>query len=299
MFIYRVFIFPKEKLVPQPTSSSTDFGYIEINELFCKYLSKVGFYQKEIKVRYLVGTESYPKRPLDSMKCLFYKESTDSGIKLNRYRIFQKGGEKIRPNSSSRSLEKTESRESFFWCETFKRSEVTLTWFGGKMTLNISVPFEVKQLAQLQFFLKFQTKGFPYQISLFESENGSTQLSETCYRDADYLPFDCLKGKKIIIVIMDPLLKKGNTSSWIKKFKEYIMVEMYTVALKTYFFNVKKSTGFNNLILTQLLNPFDNFNIYHLKGIMVLFLIELFLRLKIKKKFHLWLLQFIPDEFKK
>ena len=45
------FIFPKEKLVPQPTSFSTDFGYIEINELFCKYLSKVGFYQKEIKVR--------------------------------------------------------------------------------------------------------------------------------------------------------------------------------------------------------------------------------------------------------
>ena len=146
------------------------------------------------------------------------------------------------------------------------------------------IDFEQCYYFEPSIFLKFQTKGFPYQISLFESENGSTQLSETCYRDADYLPFDCLKGKKIIIVIMDPLLKKGNTSSWIKKFKEYIMVEMYTVALKTYFFNVKKSTGFNNLILTQLLNPFDNFNFYHLKGIMVLFLIELFLRLKIKKK---------------
>ena len=280
MFVYRVFIFPKEKLIPQPTSFSKDFGHAEINELFCKYFSKVGFQHKEIKVKYLVGTLFYPKRPLDSMECLFYKESPDSNIRLNRNRVFQKGRDKIRSNSGLRSLGKTESHESFFWCEKFKRSEVTLTWSEGKVTLNISVPFEVKQLAHLQCFLKFQTNDFPYQISLFESENDSTLLSETCYHDADHLPSDCLKGKKILIVILDPLLKKGNTSKWVKKFKEYIMIEMYTVALKTYFFNVKKSTRFNNLILTQLLNPFDNFNFYHLIGITVLFLIRLVLHEK-------------------
>jgi hypothetical protein len=277
MFVYRVFIYPKGKLIPQGTSFSKDFGYVELNELFCKYLSKVGSQHKEIKVKYFVGAMSYPKRPLDSMKCVFYKESAHSAIRLNRYRIFQKGNRKIRPKSCLRSFGKTKFHESFYWCESFKRSEVTITWFGGKVTLNISVPFEVKQLAHLQHFLKFQTNGFPYQISVFESENDSTLLSETCYHDADYLPSNCLEGKKIIVVIMDPLLKKGNTLSWIKKFKEYILIDMYTVALKTYFFNVKKSTGFNNLILTQLLNPFDNFNFYYLIGIIVLFLIRLVL----------------------
>ena len=222
--------------------------------MFGKYLSKIGLQHKEIKVKYLVGAIPDLKRSLDSKKCIFLKYPTESVLE---------------------SLKKTVPTELFSWCEKFKRSEVTLTWYGGKVTLNISVPFEIKQLVQLQFFLKFQTKGFPYEISIFEPENDSTILSETHYHDADYLPSNCLKGKKIIIVIIDPMLKQGYLPKWIRKFKEAILVEKYTDALKNYFFNAKKSCRSNNSILTQLLNPFDNFNFYHLIGIIWVLLIKL------------------------
>ena len=276
MFVYRIFIFPKGKSIHRSGPSSIEFQHLVLKKLFDKYLSKIGFQFQEIKIKYLVGAIQNLKKLTNPHKGFFFRQSSDSGILVNQSKSRKKKNGKIRPSSDKGPLKGINQPESFCWYEKYKISEVILSWYSGKVTLNISVPFTIPTLTDLQLFVKFQTKGFPYQISVFESENNAPPLSETRYHDVDYLPIDCLEGKDIIVVIINPIFKKVNPFRWMRKLKETWIVELYTNALKTYFFDIKQNMMVYNFISSFFPNPFHIFNFYTLFGITIICLIGFF-----------------------
>lgn len=273
MFVYRFFIFPEGKSIHRSGSSSIEFQNLLLKKLFDKYLSSIEFKLQDIKIKYLVGVISNPKKLINSCKCFFFRQSSDSGIQVNQSGSRRRKNGKIRPSSEKGPLRVTNQPESFSWYEKYKITEIVLSWYRGKVTFNISVPFKIPTLTDLQLFVKFQTKGFPYQISVFESKNNNSLLSETRYHDVDYLPVDCLEGKDVIIVIIDPVLKKVYPFRWMIKLKETWMVELYTNALKTYFFDIKQNTTIYNFISSFFPNPFQVSSFYRLFGIMIICLI--------------------------
>jgi hypothetical protein len=273
MFVYRIFIFPKGKSIHQSGPPSIEFQHLALKKIFDKYLSKIGFQLQEIKIKYLVGAIPNLKKLINPYRCFFFRQSSDSRILLNQSRSQRKKNEKIRPSSEKGPKKSINQPESFSWYEKYKITEVILSWYRGKVTLTISVPFKISILTKFQLFVKFQTKGFPYQISIFELENNVPSLSETRYHDVDYLPLDCLEGKEIIVVIIDPMLKKVYPFRWMRKLKETWMVELYTNALKTYFFDIKQNTGIYNFISSFFPNPFHIFDFYTLFTITIICLI--------------------------
>jgi hypothetical protein len=277
MFVYRIFIFPEGKSIHRPRPFSIEFQHLILKKLFEKYLYKIGFQFQEIKIKYLIGAIQNSKNLKNHHKGFFFRQSSDSGIILNQSKSRRRRKGKIRSSSDKGPLRSINQTESFSWYEKYKISEVILSWYSGKVTLNISVPFKIPTLTDLKLFVKFQTKGFPYQISVFESENNTPSLSETRYHDVDYLPLDCLEGKAIIVVIIDPMLKKVYPFGWMRKLKEIWMVELYTNALKTYFFKIKQKTMIYNFISSFFPNPFRIFNFYTLFGITIICLMGFFL----------------------
>lgn len=255
MFVYRIYIYPKGYSIPRSQKVFQGHTPTDLIKIFDQHLSEIGIQHERVEVKYMIGTRIIPEHKSEPSKYIYVKQeeespeesSEESSDKKNSPFTFDK-------TSSKRGYQKL----SLFWHEMYKRSEITLNWPSGKIVLNVSVSFEVKKLYLLKNFLKFRTEGFPYQISLFEIEKGSDSLLETKYYHVDYLPRDSLEGKEIIIIILEPSIEKGFMFQWMRSLRETSMVEMYSNALKSFLFRVKRKKSSCKIFQQFLLNPFEN-----------------------------------------
>ena len=163
----------------------------------------------------------------ESLFSCFYGESSDSDKMEKRYRILT-------------------------WLEMRKRSDITIEEPEAETNITISIPFELKKLAQLKNFIKNKAGEYKSRVSIFEFYRDSDFLEENIYYSSDELPENVLVGKKIIAMIIDTTVTSNFTFDWVQSINERYIIEWYSSHLKYHWFKLKNKKLYSNDLLNWL-----------------------------------------------
>ena len=131
---------------------------------------------------------------------------------------------------------------AFTWELRTKRSKIKIKERDWEIIIHIYRPTEKEKLKELRTFLNTKIGTTPCQISIMQLQGDSDLLTETIYYSGNQLPEDAIDGRKILLLKIECIIKKGYTFEWIKWFKEAALIQLYFDIFTRQWFNLTRPT---------------------------------------------------------